>query len=380
MNLNKYQICTNCVMDTSDPDISFNENGVCNYCLSYKDYEKNYQLKGEQAKEHIERMVNKIQNEGKGNTYNCIMGLSGGVDSSYLAWYAVKDLGLNPLIVHVDSGWNSELAVNNIENIVNTLNLDLHTLVLDWNEMKHLQRAFFKASVPNCDIPQDHAFYAGLYSQALKYKIKSVLNGGNMQTEFILPKAWGYSASDSIHIKAINKANGNIRLKNYPMISYWEKYFLFPYYHRIKVYRPLEYIDYNKENAKLFLKEKLSWRDYGGKHYESFFTKFFQSYYLPTKFGFDKRKAHLSSLIVSHQLTRAEALFELDKPLYMDSDELEADISYFIKKLGFSRSEWNDIMNTPIHSHSDYKTEEYLHNAVKKYVKKYFKSFINKKL
>lgn len=364
-----YKICSSCVMDTSDPEITFNSENICNHCSAYKTYEAE-RLKGESTEKAISKMVDKIKKNSKGNSYNCIMGLSGGVDSSYLAWYAVKRLGLKPLVVHVDSGWNSELAVNNIESIINILGLDLHTLVVDWSEMRDLQRSFFKASVPNCDIPQDHSFLAGLYREASKYKIKSILNGGNMATESILPKAWGYSSTDLIFIKDIHSLFGEQNLKTYPTVNYWQKKIIYPFINSMKVYRPLEFIDYRKEEAKNLLMSEFGWRDYGGKHYESVFTKFFQAYYLPSKFGYDKRRAHLSSLIVSGQLLRENALMELNKPLYANESELESEITYITKKLGFSRKEWDGIMLLPNKTHLNYSNEIGLDNQIRKFIVK----------
>lgn len=351
-----YQRCTNCIMDTTDPLIEFDEKGVCNHCNYYKQYEQNQMIKGELAQQQIDKMVTEIKHDGVGKDYDCIMGLSGGVDSSYLAYYATKELGLRTLIVHVDSGWNSELAVNNIENIVKILDLDLHTLVLDWDEIRDLQRAFFKSSVPNCDIPQDHAFIASLYSEAKKFNLKHILNGGNMATESILPKAWGYDASDKIHLKDIHSKYGEKKLKSYPTISLFQKEILYPLIYGLKIHRPLEFIEYNKEKVKNFLISELGWRDYGGKHYESNFTKFFQGYYLPEKYGFDKRLAHYSSLIVSGQMTRKEALNNISDPLY-DQINLKQDRDFFIKKLGFSRSEWDQIMKIEPKSEHDFKNE-----------------------
>ncbi len=364
----EYQICTNCIMDTTDPDIYFDGNGICNHCHYYENYKNNVMFTGNEAKLATQQMVAEIKNRRpKGSDYDCIMGLSGGVDSSYLAWYAVKVLGLKPLVVHVDSGWNSELAVNNIENIVNILGLDLHTLVLDWDEIRDLQRSFFKASVPNCDIPQDFAFFAGLYKEAKKYKIKSILNGGNMQTESILPRAWGYSSSDLIHLRDVHKKFGSIKLKEYPVVNYLQKTLYYQYILKLKVFRPLEYIPYNKAEAKHLLIHELKWRDYGGKHFESVFTKFFQAYYLPVKFGFDKRKAHLSSLIVSGQMTREEAVIEMMKPLY-DAQQLKEDTDYFIKKLGFSQAEWTKIMEQPPVLHENFASEVKLHSLMRKLI------------
>lgn len=351
----EYKQCANCVMDTTDPAITFNEEGVCNHCLKYQQYEKHSKLKGPAAKEYLAKIVAKIKQDGMEKDYDCIMGISGGVDSSYLAYYATRVLGLRVLLVHVDTGWNSELAVKNIENIVKILNLDLHTLVIDWPEMRDLQRSFFKASVPNCDIPQDHSFLASLYKEAEKYGLRHILNGNNMSTESILPRSWGYDASDLIHLTDIHDKFGEIKLKQYPRIGFLTKSIVNPFIKRLKVHAPLDYIEYNKAETKKFLQEHLGWKDYGGKHYESKFTKFFQAYYLPEKFGFDKRLAHLSSLIVSGQMTKSEALAELEKPLY-DPDELVADRDYFIKKLNFSLDEWETIMKSPPKNENDYKT------------------------
>ncbi len=360
-------------MDTSDPWITFDKDGVCNYVNGYNHWNENIRLKDEKAKIALDRMINKMIDEGKGKEYDCIMGLSGGVDSSYLVYRVVKDWGLRPLIVHVDAGWNSELAVNNIENIVNSLGIDLHTLVVDWDVMKDLQRSFVKASVPNCDIPQDHSFIAGLYSEAKKYKIKHILNGGNMATESILPIAWGHDASDLVHIKDIHRRFGEKSLKKFPKINFFKRAILNPYLHKYIVHRPLELLDYNKDEAKKLLIDKMGWRDYGGKHYESVFTKFFQAHYLPTKFGFDKRRAHLSSLIVSGQMTREEAVAEMNQPIY-DPEELKKDTKYFIKKLGFSESEWNDIMNAKPLEHSFYKTDR-KPELIRKYIIGSYKKF-----
>lgn len=356
LHKNSYKICTRCVMDTSDPNIFFDHRGVCNHCLRYEAY---LAMMGDSDSRHkkLDSIVWMLKASGRGKDYDCIMGLSGGVDSSFLAHYAVKVLGLRPLVVHVDSGWNSELAISNIENICKRLNIDLHTLVLDWEEMRDLQRAYFRSGVPNLDVPQDHAFNAAMIGEAKKYGVRHVLNGGNMQTESILPSAWGYDASDPGSLKAIHKRFGTIPLKTYPIRADFNRFFFDPYVFRMRVHRPLEYIDYNKFAAKNLLKETLGWRDYGGKHYESRFTKFFQAHYLPTKFGYDKRRAHLASLIVSGQITREEALEELELPLY-DSKDLEEDISYFCKKLEISRDEYERVMDERPMSHSDYPNRE----------------------
>jgi N-acetyl sugar amidotransferase len=345
-----YQICTETVMDTSDPLIEFDSEGVCNHVKKYRIWEETQKLTGKVAENKLTQIVDQLRKEGKGKEYDCIMGLSGGVDSSYMAYFVTKVLGLRALVVHVDTGWNSELAIMNIQNVVQRLGLDLHTIVINWEEMRDLQLAYFKSGVANLDVPQDHTFLASLLKEAKKFGIKSIMNGGNMATESILPTSWGYDASDSTNLKAIHRKFGKFKLRTYPMINWFEKTISYPYVYKIKVIRPLEYIEYNKNEVKDFLMKELGWRDYGGKHYESVFTKFFQAHYLPTKFGFDKRKAHLSSLIVSGQLSREEAMAELQHPLY-DATELEADKEYFCKKLQISREEFDKILrDTP----SDY--------------------------
>lgn len=351
-----HQECIRCVMDTSDPWITFNNVGLCNHCQSYDIYLDSIGTP-EDRQRQLDQLVGQLKMRGKGKNYDCIMGLSGGVDSSYLAWFAVKKLGLRPLVVHVDTGWNSELAVNNIQSIVQRLNLDMHTLVIDWREIKDIQRAYFMSGIANLDVPQDHAFISSLYSEARKYGIKDILNGGNMQTESILPNAWGYDASDSVSLKDIHKKFGTVKLMNYPTISMVENYFYYPFLHNMRVHRPLELIDYSKEGAKNLLKEELGWRDYGGKHYESVFTKFFQAHYLPQKFGYDKRLAHYSSLIVSGQMTKEEAKVELGKPLY-DPQELEDDKAFWIKKLGITEVEYNQVMSEKPMFYTDFANNE----------------------
>jgi N-acetyl sugar amidotransferase len=351
-----HQQCVRCVMDTSDPWITFNDIGVCNHCQKYDAYIAKIGS-SENRNLRLNQMVKQLKAYGKGKDYDCIMGLSGGVDSSYLAWFAVKKLGLRPLVVHVDTGWNSELAVNNIQNIVQRLNLDMHTLVINWPEIRDLQRAYFLSGVANLDVPQDHAFIAALYSEARKYGIKDILNGGNMQTESILPSAWGYDSSDAISLRAIHKKFGTVNLKKYPTISMFKKYFYYPFMLRMRVHCPLDLIDYSRDEAKKLLIKELGWRDYGGKHYESIFTKFFQAHYLPVKFGYDKRLAHYSSLIVSGQMTKEQAQADLQKPLY-STQELEENKAFWIKKLGLSVADYERTMAARPVTYADFKNGE----------------------
>ena len=360
-----YQICSRTDMDTSDPDISFDSEGVCNHVRKYEYWEQNQKVTGQKAELFLESMVDRLRKAGRGKDYDCIMGLSGGVDSSYMSYFVTKKLGLRALVVHVDTGWNSELAVMNIQNIVQRLNLDLHTLVIDWEEMRDLQLAYLRSGIANLDVPQDHCFLASLYTEAKKYGIKYIMNGGNMATESILPESWGYNAPDSWNLRDIHKKFGRKPLRNYPVVGFWEYKLLLPYIEKMETIRPLEYIEYNKKAVKDFLIKELGWRDYGGKHYESVFTKFFQSYYLPTRFGFDKRKAHLSSLIVSGQLSREEAVEQLKEPLY-DSDQLIEDKLYFTKKLGISLHEFESIMNQKIVNFNEFKNQVEMEKRIKK--------------
>jgi len=354
MNSREYQACIRCVMDTTDPQITFNGEGLCSHCQRYDGMVRDIVKKADsgERRSELQSIVNQIKASGRNNEYDCIMGLSGGVDSSYVA-YTAKQLGLRPLAVHFDSGWNSELAVNNIENIVTKLSIDLHTHVVDWEEMRDLQLAFFKASVANCDIPTDHAFPAILYREAAKHGIKYILSGSNYATEFILPSAWGYQSGDLKHLKDIHRKYGKIKLRNYPTIGFLQQYLWYPYVRGIKTVKPLNFLPYNKAEAKKLIINELGWRDYGGKHYESVFTRFFQGYYLPVKFGYDKRLAHLSSLINAGQMTREEAVEELALPTY-DRQLQENDKEFVAKKLGVGTHELEEIFQLPNKEYSDY--------------------------
>lgn len=349
-----YQMCVRTVMDTTDTEIWFDEAGVSSHALHYDRTMKRYvdaAMRGERAPE-LAALVEKIKRAGKGKPYDCVIGISGGVDSSYLMLQAVK-LGLRPLAVHFDSGWNSELAVSNIENIVNRLKLDLATDVVDWREMKDLQLSFFKASVSNCDIPTDHAFPAVAFREAARYGIRYILSGHNFATESILPKSWGYNATDAHHLKAIQRRFGTVKLKTYPIMGIFKRYLWYGYIRPITTVHLLNYMPYVKTDAKRAITEELGWRDYGGKHYESVFTRYFQGSYLPKKFGFDKRKAHLSSLIVSGQLTREEALASLEQPDY-PADLEKQDHEFIAKKLGLTVPEFDAIIARPPVDHLEY--------------------------
>lgn len=353
-------------MDTTDPDIWFNSDGVSSHALNYDaQFAPTVEtaMRGDREGE-LQDLIATIKAAGRGKHYDCIVGVSGGVDSSYLILQAVK-LGLRPLAVHFDSGWNSELAVGNIEKIVSTLGLDLYTDVVDWREMRDLQLSFFKASVANCDIPTDHAFAHVAFSQATKYGIKYILSGHNLATESILPKAWGYNAGDARHLKAIHRRFGSVPLRTYPTLGLFKRYLWYETVRGVKTVRPLNYMRYVHAEAKAAITEELGWRDYGGKHYESVFTRYFQGYYLPTKFGFDKRRAHLSSLILSNQLTRDEALGELQESNY-DGGLCQQDHAFIAKKLGLSPGELDSILSTPPVDHLEYPNEKWLWDLILK--------------
>jgi N-acetyl sugar amidotransferase len=366
---NEYKCCTRCVIDTTDPNVVFDENGVCNYCLEYDDVHSKQWFRGEEGKKKMNELVNEIKAYGKGKEYDCIIGISGGVDSSYLA-YLAHEQGLRMLAVHVDAGWNSELAVKNIQSLCTFLKLDLITVVIDWEIMQDLQRAFFKSRVVNQDIPQDHAFFAALYKYAVQNNIKYVLNGYNVSTESTLPDAWrGYRALDSTHLKAIHKKYGIKPLRKFPLIGFWRYRIYYNLIRGMKVHAPLNFVDYNKTEALKKLSAVMDWNDYGEKHHESRFTKFHQCYFLPNKFGFDKRRAHLASLIQSGQLTKVDAEAILKTPNY-NNNELEEDKQYISKKLGLTLNEFDEIMNQPAGRHEDYPSEITLNMRYEKFVKK----------
>lgn len=347
------QTCTRCVMDTSDPEIKFDEQGVCNHCHKFENETRKLWFPNQEGKQKLERIFSAIRQEGRGKEYDCIIGLSGGVDSSYLA-LMMKDYGLRPLVVHVDGGWNSELAVHNIEQIVKHCGYELFTHVVDWEEMRDLQLAYLKAGIANQDVPQDHAFFATLYHFAVKNNIRYVISGGNIATEAVFPSSWHHSAMDAINLHAIHKRFGSKRLKDFQTISFAEYYFYYPFIRKMKTVRPLNYMPYNKQDALQKLVATIGYKEYGRKHGESRFTKFFQNHYLPVKFGIDKRKMHFSSMILSGQMTREEAVAELAKPLY-DPAELADDMGYVAKKLGISAEQLDALVKEPGRSYNEFR-------------------------
>jgi N-acetyl sugar amidotransferase len=339
-------------MDTTDPEIRFDQAGRCGHCLRVDAYKRCWRPDGNPAA--LERLVERIKQDGRGRDFDAICGLSGGVDSSYLA-YQAKRLGIRTLVIHVDTGWNSELAVRNIENIVIKLGFELVTHVVDWEEMQDVQHAFFKSGVPNQDIPQDHAIMSGFYNFAAKYGIRWSLSGSNISCESILPAAWGYDAMDLTHILDIHRRFGTRRLREFPTMSYLDYGLRHQVLRRMSVAKPLDLMSYNKAEAMTVLAGEFDWRYYGGKHYESRFTKFFQGWYLPTKWGYDKRLAHLSSLVVTGQMTRDAALDKFRKET-LPTEEIEADKDYMARKLGIGRDEFEALMRVPNVPHSHYHT------------------------
>lgn len=363
--MNKYQQCTRCVMDTSDPDITFDDQGICNHCLQFDQVTRKEWFPNDEGARKWAASLDEIRRVGRGKEYDCILGLSGGVDSSYLAFKA-KHWGLRPLVVHVDAGWNSELAVANIEKIVKYCNFDLHTHVVDWEEMRDLHLAFLKAGVANQDVPQDHVFFASLYHFATRNNIRYILSGGNLATEGVFPKAWHGSAMDAINLKAIHAKYGDRKIKTYSTISFFEYYIWYPFVKKMRTVRPLNFMPYDKTAALAELEEHIGYKPYARKHGESIFTKLFQNHYLPIKFGYDKRRPHFSSLIVSEQMTREEALTKLAEPLY-DPQELEVDITYFCKKLRITRQQFNDFLSGTSHHHTDFPTWDGRYRLLKKF-------------
>lgn len=351
-----FQQCQLSVLDTiADPNIQFDENGISNYYHSYLEAEKKFVFTGKEGESKLQEIVTRIKNDKGSKKYDCITGVSGGVDSTYLVLQA-KKMGLNPLVVHFDNGWNSELAVKNIENIISRLGLDLYTLVVDWEEFKDIQLAYLKASVVDIEAITDHAIMGTLYKLAAENDIKYILSGSNVVTEAVLPGYWIWNKADSINIKDIHKRYGKRSLKTFPFFSIRKK----QHYVKIKgisTINLLNYMPYNKKEVKEVIKHELSWVDYGGKHYESVFTRFYQGYILPVKFGIDKRKAHLSNLIFSRQMTKEEAIEELKQPMYDDA-QLKTDHEFILKKFGMSEEEFDQLMKTPRREHRSFNYEK----------------------
>ena len=352
-----YQICTNCVMDTTDPNIKFDEKGVCERCNQfYQDILPSWNY-GKGKEKELEDIIGKIKEAGKNKKYDCLLGLSGGLDSSYMLHFVIKVLELRPLVFHVDAGWDTSFAVNNIQKLVTKLGVDLKIEKINWNEVRDMQLAFFKSGVPHLDIPQDHAFVAALDNYAEKHNIKYVLNGGNISTEVIVnPDAWSYWGTDMRHIKDILRQFGTVPMETYPFTNIFKRKIYMPYIKRIKVVKLLNYIPYVKKEAEELLKKEYGWEPYPQKHFESIMTKFLEGYWLPERFGYDIRKAQFSSLILTEQMTREEALEKLKEPPLSEKESAEL-FTQVAAMLEISEEELRSYLRMPLKTYKDYKNQ-----------------------
>jgi N-acetyl sugar amidotransferase len=357
-------------MDTSDRSISFNADGICDHCLDFRNHIfPNWHVEDGLGTE-LRIIVDRIKADGKGRDFDCILGMSGGLDSSYLLHLAVKVCGLRPLVFHVDGGWNTDIAVNNIQVLIDKLGLDLYTEVINWEEMRDFQLAFFKAGVPHLDIPQDHAFIATLYHFANKHRIKYILNGGNISTECVRnPKEWLYYGTDMAQLLDIQRQFGTVKLVTYPFSSILFHKVYLRYIKSVQVVKPLNYMPYTKENAIQTLTTEYGWKAYPQKHFESRFTRFYEGYWLPTRFGYDTRRVQFSSLILTGQMTREEALEKLRTPAY-DPSTIDRDFEYIATKLGITMHELRRYHEMPKKSYKDYKNREWLFDLGAQVLKK----------
>jgi N-acetyl sugar amidotransferase len=354
----KYKICTKTIMDTSDPNIVFNENGESDY---YTNFQKNILPNwntDERGYKHLLRIAQKIKDKRKSKDFDCIIGLSGGLDSSYTAYIAKEIMGLRPLLFHVDAGWNTDKAVGNIEKLCNGLGLDLYTEVINWEEMKDLQLAFLKSQIADQDLPQDYAFFSALYQFARKHKISYVLTGGNYSTECCRePEEWGgFPGIDKLLVKDIHSKFGKKKLKTFPIVDILAYKLYYRYILGMQVFKPLNHIPFVKSDAEKLLNEKFGWEPFQHKHHESRFTRFYEDYWLPRKFGFEKRRAHFSSLILTGQMTREEALERISTSELSD-DFLQKEFEYVADKLDISKDELQEIFDGENKSFHDYRSK-----------------------
>lgn len=371
MNTRPYQQCTRCVMDTTDPKIYFDKNGYCNHCTEFFHKRAKYQHQSNENNTELDRIVEAMKRAGEGKEYDCISGISGGVDSCYMA-YVAKQKGLRVLAVHMDNGWNSEEAVLNIKNVTKKLDIDYESYVLDWEEFKDLQLAFLKASVPEADTPTDIAIPAALHHFAAKYDVKYIITGGNISTEGILPATWHYNAKDMKYFNYIQKTFGRKKLKKFPTFGFTKEMY-YKLVKGIKMVYLLNYVNFVKTDVMDFLKEELDWKYYGGKHYESTYTGFIQSYYLYEKFGIDYRKATLSSQICLGNVERVDAIEILKNKPY-ELEKVEREKQYIAKKLQVTQEEFERILELPAKWYWEYPNDSkklgFIYDTYRKLYKK----------
>lgn len=356
--MNHYQICVKTIMDTSDPNIIFDDSGVSDYYHNYHRHILPNWHTNKKGELELFQIAQKIKIQGKGKDFDCIIGLSGGLDSSYVAYVAKEMMGLRPLLLHVDAGWNTEQAVSNIEKLVNGLGLDLYTDVIDWEKMKNVQLAFLKSQIPDQDLPQDAAFFSSLYKFANKYKIKSIITGANFSTECCRePEEWGgYPGIDTTLFNDIIEKHGNKSIGSFPLVDILKYKIWDRYINGMEVVKPLNLIPYIKHEAEKLLVNKFGWEPYKHKHHESRFTRFYEDYWLPRKFGYEKRRAHFSSLILTGQMSREEALERISKP-EMDELFLKQEFEYVANKLNLTKEELENIFNSPNRTYKSYRNK-----------------------
>ena len=357
----KYQVCSRCVMDLSDSSLTFDEAGVCEYCLNFEDNISPNWHTDQRGAKRLDAIAEEIRDAGKGRPFDCIIGLSGGLDSSYLTLVAKERLGLRPLLFHVDAGWNTDQAVGNIERLVDGLGLDLYTEVIDWEEMKDLQVAFLKSQIAHQDIPQDTAFFATLYKFARENKIKHILTGGNYSTECCRePEEWGaYPGVDRMLIKDIHGRFGRRPLTTFPVIDVFVYKVFYRYVLGMQVVKLLDLIPYKKSDAESILESRFGWQKFQHKHHESRFTRFFEDFWLPQKFGYDRRRAHFSSLIMTGQMTRSEALERLERT-ELDPHTQSQEFEYVAHKLDLTVAELDTIFRGENKTCANYRNKRWM--------------------
>lgn len=367
-----YQQCLRCVMDTSDPEITFDTRGYCNHCTNYFENTANDSYLGVESDKILKKIIEKIKRNGKNKEYDCLLGISGGIDSAYVA-YLLKKWGLRVLLVHLDNGWNSEMAVNNIKTVAEKSGFDYESYVLNWDEFRDLQLAFLKASVIEAETPTDIAISGALHQMAARYGIKYIISGGNNATEGILPRSWHYDAKDTRYIKAVQQKFGSRKLTTFPTFGYWKEIY-YKFVKGIRIVYVLNLTPYSKDNAMEILEKEFNWKRYGGKHHESKFTAFVQSYLLPVKFDLDYRKATLSTQICAGEVTREQALEELSH-IPFNPEQIKYDIEYICKKLNIPEEYFGSILNTPPKTYRDYPNNE----KRLKFIYAIYKKFFQKK-